>query len=113
MQAAQIQMSDAELTMLHGIVHKAIATEPSRRYESAVDARALGRFLQRDSAALAAGTTMPELDVDPDELMKRRIDWSLPAPPACAWRTRSRERRPSRPRHPLPASRALLPSPRR
>ncbi|MCK6550233.1 serine/threonine protein kinase [Myxococcota bacterium] len=78
MQAAQIQMSDAELTMLHGIVHKAIATEPSRRYESAVDfARALGRFLQRDPAALAAGTATPELDVDPDELMKRRIDWAL------------------------------------
>ncbi len=71
-------LGEAEVDHLVRIVHHAIRQEPEHRYASAEAlASALEAYLERDDGALDADAPLPSLDVDPDEFMKRRIDWAV------------------------------------
>ncbi len=72
-----IKLSDAELAMLHSIVHKAISQEPRHRYANAEDmASAFQAFLESTEETLAQIPTDGAEELDPEVWMKRRIDWA-------------------------------------
>lgn len=101
-------ISDAELAMLHSIVHKAIAQEPRHRYPNMEEmAAAFQAFLERTPETLAEIPTDGAEELDPEVWMKRRIDWAA----ARAARARAEEAVPSTPVRPMPAPSSNLPAP--
>lgn len=71
-------LGEAQVDHLVRIVHHAIRQEPEHRYASAKElAHAFEAYLERGEGALDADAPLPSLDIDPDEFMKRRIDWAV------------------------------------
>lgn len=74
---ARFSLQDAEIAMLHAIVHKAIAQEPRHRYEDMEEmAAAFQSFVDRTEETLAEIPTDGTMEIDPQVWMKRRIDWA-------------------------------------
>jgi len=74
---ARFGLSDAEVAMLHSIVHKAIRQEPRHRYANAEDmASAFQAFLDRSEETLAEIPTDGVEELDPEIWMKRRMGWA-------------------------------------
>ena len=104
---ARFEVSDAELAMLHSIVHKAIAQEPLHRYQNMEEmAAAFQAFLDRTPETLAQIPTDGAEELDPEVWMRRRIDWAA----ARAARAKAEESVPPTPVRPLPASTSAPPA---
>ncbi|MEQ8273231.1 MAG: serine/threonine-protein kinase [Deltaproteobacteria bacterium] len=75
---SRFELDEAQVDHLVRIVHHAIRQEPQHRYASALElANALEAYLERTEGALDGDAPLPSIDVDPDEFMKRRIDWAV------------------------------------